>query len=216
MFCQLSDTPAAQSTCEASWLRLGKVMAQFTSDGLTLAYDEFGPSDAAQGDGAGPWLLVQSLRELEAHGLVRRHRRQGPARLRARLPRPWRERQAARTRQVRPPGDGARCVCPHGPCRRRARAPAGLLHGRAYRPRRCNDRRRAHRPSGRGRCRRPHLRALARSRGHGQGDGGGLARRDRRSHDEKLPALRRRAEGRPAGARRLLARPARADHAQTR
>ena len=46
MLCQLSDTPASQATCEASWLRLGKVMAQFTSDGLTLAYDEFGPSDA--------------------------------------------------------------------------------------------------------------------------------------------------------------------------
>src|SRR4029078_2530392 len=46
MFHQLSDTPASQATCEASWLRLGKVMAQFTSDGLTLAYDEFGPRDA--------------------------------------------------------------------------------------------------------------------------------------------------------------------------
>src|SRR5262245_30799269 len=43
---QLSATPAAQSTCEASWLRLGKVMAQFTSDGLALAYDDFGPRDA--------------------------------------------------------------------------------------------------------------------------------------------------------------------------
>ena len=42
---------------------------------------------------------------------------------------------------------------------------------------------------------------LARSRGHGQGDGGGLARRDRRSDAEKLPPLRRRAEGGPAGAR---------------
>ena len=166
----------------------------------------------AQGHGAGPWLLVQPLRELEAHGLVRRHCRQRPARFRPRLPRPRRERQAARTRQVRSPGDGARCVCTHGPCRRRARAPAGLLHGGTYRPDRCNDRWRAHRSSGRGRRRRPHLRALARSRGHGQGDGSGFARRDRRSHDEKLPAFRRRAEGRPAGAGRLLARAARADH----
>jgi pimeloyl-ACP methyl ester carboxylesterase len=46
LFRQLSDTLAPQATCDASWLGLGKVMAQFTSDGLALAYDEFGPADA--------------------------------------------------------------------------------------------------------------------------------------------------------------------------
>ena len=51
---------------------------------------------------------------------------------------------------------------------------------------------------------------------HGQGDGSRVARRDRRSDAEKLPPLRRRAEGGPAGAGRLLARAALADHAATR
>ena len=61
-----------------------------------------------------------------------------------------------------------------------------------------------------------HLRAAARSRRHGQGDGSGDARRDRRSDDEELPPFRRRAEGRPAGAGRLLARAAHAVHARLR
>src|SRR5882757_413713 len=161
-----------------------------------------------EGDRAGARLLIQPLRELEAHGLVRRHCGQGPARLRPGLPRPWRKRQAARSRPLRSRGDGQGRVHPDGPCRRRARASFGLLDGRAYRTDGRDERWRPYRsPGGRGR-RRQDLRAGARARFHGQGNGSGLARRNRRSDAEKLPPLRRRAEGGSAGAGRLLARTA--------
>ena len=201
MFCQLSDTPAAQSTCEASWLRLGKVMAQFTSDGLTLAYDEFGPSDARKA-----MVLVHGF----SSNRYENWKRMG-----------WYDAIAGKglrgfALDCRGHGESAK---PHEPDKYDRQAMArdvfalmdhagverahllGFSMGAHIALDRCNDRRRAHRPSGRGRRRRPHLRAVARSRGHGQGDGGGLARRDRRSDAEKLPALRRRAEGGPAGAR---------------
>ena len=169
-----------------------------------------------QGDRAGARLLVQQVRKLEAHGLVRRHRRQGPARLRPGLPRPRRKRQAARSRPLRPRGDGPGRLHPDGSCRRRARASSGLLDGRAHRADRRDEGRRPHRSSRGRRRRRQDLRAGTRARRHGQGDGSGLARRDRRSDAEKLPPLRRRAEGGPAGAGRLLARAARRRSPATR
>ena len=192
--------------CRNSCRLLGKVMAHFTSDGLDLAYDEFGPADGRKAivlvhgfsaNRTENWKRMGWYDAIAAKGLrgfALDNRGHGES---AKPHDPARYDREAMARDV---------FALHGPCRRRARACAGLFDGRAHRTDGGPGRSWPHRSSRGGRRRRPDVRPAARRRRHGRGHGSRQPRRDRRSDAEELPALRRRAEGRPAGAGRLLAR----------
>ena len=189
-------------------------MAQFTSDGLALAYDDFGPRDARKavvlvhGFSANKYENWKRMGWYDAiagkglRGLAIDNRGHGES---AKPHEPEKYAREAMARDVFALMDHAGD---------RARAPRRLLDGLAHRADRRAARRRPHRSSRGERRRRQDLRAGARPRRHGAGDGSADARCDLRSDAEELPPLRRRAEGGPAGAGRLLARAAHALHAR--
>ena len=70
-------------------------MAQFTSDGLSLAYDDFGPKDARKTVVLVHGFSANRYENWKRMGWYDAIERQGDARPGLRQSRPWRKRQAA-------------------------------------------------------------------------------------------------------------------------